>query len=339
MFSYLLQSLLPVAGEAEAQPNSRASRLEPKRLSRPSFPSLPPDLTDLIIDHVALELDLSHCNPKAGSYHSQNRKDALKETLCACTLVCQTWLPRSRYHLLSRTTIRINRVNVDKFLELLGSPVCTLIPALTEPEDVVTRRQGTCIPSLLLSFSGESSKLGTALIPLLSARNATVSELMVFGEDLTSSFCGASKAWNPIVEAWGHSVTYLSLQTSAEPLAGNKSSVILGPGGVVSSFTSLKRLELVGAWEGSLGRPATAHRRTRSLFPNGLKHLHLRVRSLRQVLSWFLQPPGIPLTSLHLSLSRFSDVDANAMQDFLKSLSPTLTSLRITVTSKRLDRK
>ncbi|KIL58187.1 hypothetical protein M378DRAFT_15753 [Amanita muscaria Koide BX008] len=56
-----------------------------------------------------------------------------KPSLSSCSLVCRTWLPIARYHLLSTSTISVtdaesDRKTLETLLTLLSSPLCTLAP-------------------------------------------------------------------------------------------------------------------------------------------------------------------------------------------------------------------
>jgi hypothetical protein len=64
---------------------------------------LPAELTDRAIDYL----------------HSD------KGALAACSLVCKTWLPASRYHFFQRIRVTLVNNNVDAFVELLDSPAST----------------------------------------------------------------------------------------------------------------------------------------------------------------------------------------------------------------------
>ncbi|KAF7299666.1 hypothetical protein HMN09_00972000 [Mycena chlorophos] len=63
--------------------------------------SLPQELHDYIIDFLHLQ----------------------RQSLCSCSLVCKAWLPSSRYHLFTHSTVRVHRNNLNSFLEMHGSGV------------------------------------------------------------------------------------------------------------------------------------------------------------------------------------------------------------------------
>ncbi|KAJ7205646.1 hypothetical protein C8J57DRAFT_1734593 [Mycena rebaudengoi] len=69
---------------------------------------LPQELTEAILDNL-------HDNEHA---------------LVQCSLVCRTWAPATRYHLLSRVDLRSERI-CHRFLNLLAVDCCTFIPHVT----------------------------------------------------------------------------------------------------------------------------------------------------------------------------------------------------------------
>ncbi|KAJ7901622.1 hypothetical protein B0H13DRAFT_2514526, partial [Mycena leptocephala] len=70
--------------------------------------AVPQELFELIIDHFV--------------YRSiENRK-----TLLSCSLVCRSWVPRSRHHVFKKC--RLHPGNVLTFGQLLSSPACTFLP-------------------------------------------------------------------------------------------------------------------------------------------------------------------------------------------------------------------
>jgi hypothetical protein len=68
------------------------------------MPALPPELLDVVIDHL----------------HSH------KPTLSACSLVCSQFLPATRYHLFGRFSV--NHSSSVTFIQLLRSPYVTFLP-------------------------------------------------------------------------------------------------------------------------------------------------------------------------------------------------------------------
>jgi hypothetical protein len=65
---------------------------------------LPPELTDTVIDYL----------------HDD------KHSLAACSLVCQAWVPASRYHLFGSVTIPPRKV--QSFIDIIYSRTCTIRP-------------------------------------------------------------------------------------------------------------------------------------------------------------------------------------------------------------------
>ncbi len=84
--------------------------------------SFPAEIVEVIIDSVHRipyparnDDDDPRAKPKDG------RRLALK----SCSLVCRTWLPRSRYHLFRTTTVSL--MNHTVFMQLIASPNCSFL--------------------------------------------------------------------------------------------------------------------------------------------------------------------------------------------------------------------
>ncbi|PBK79982.1 hypothetical protein ARMGADRAFT_95291 [Armillaria gallica] len=71
------------------------------------------ELIDTIIDYVA----------SANRYHHMTRS-----LLSSCSLVCRTWLPRSRYHLFKSITLSSD--NHPSFMRLITCPNCTFLGSI-----------------------------------------------------------------------------------------------------------------------------------------------------------------------------------------------------------------
>lgn len=74
-------------------------------------PSFPPEITDLIIDEIALFKP-----PQAG------------RLLVACSLVCRSWLIRTRYHLFRKVWLLSRRSRT--FVAIVSSPLSTIVPCV-----------------------------------------------------------------------------------------------------------------------------------------------------------------------------------------------------------------
>ncbi|KAI0651043.1 hypothetical protein C8Q79DRAFT_931162 [Trametes meyenii] len=82
----------------------------------PYFSSLPHELWDSVIDHNRGHLDMN----RSGSKDQFNSILESYRVLCACCLVCQAWLPRSRLNLYSIVFLQEYR-HVEQFLYALVS--------------------------------------------------------------------------------------------------------------------------------------------------------------------------------------------------------------------------
>ncbi|KAJ6523989.1 hypothetical protein B0H19DRAFT_1244052 [Mycena capillaripes] len=74
-------------------------------------PPFPPELTDIIIDLVAVQ-----------------KAKRVRANLAACSLVCHVWLNRSRRHFFDNCRLLLARHNMDGFATLIRSPLCTIRP-------------------------------------------------------------------------------------------------------------------------------------------------------------------------------------------------------------------
>ncbi|KAJ7683659.1 hypothetical protein B0H17DRAFT_1137586 [Mycena rosella] len=90
-----------------------------------SVPSLPLEITDLIIDAVA----------------SQRAKN-VRSNLAACSLVCRAWTRRSRSHFFKDCRLLLHYYNTARFGELLRSPHCTILPHVRR---LTMESSGACI--------------------------------------------------------------------------------------------------------------------------------------------------------------------------------------------------
>ncbi|KAJ7157633.1 hypothetical protein C8R43DRAFT_1125308 [Mycena crocata] len=75
------------------------------------MPALPLEITDHIIDMVALQ-----------------RAKRVRRILAACSLVCRAWTHRSRFHFFRDCRLLIHEYNADAFGQSLRSPYCTILP-------------------------------------------------------------------------------------------------------------------------------------------------------------------------------------------------------------------
>ncbi|KAJ6617670.1 hypothetical protein B0H10DRAFT_2218397 [Mycena sp. CBHHK59/15] len=76
-----------------------------------NMPALPLELTDCIIDFVAIL-----------------KVKRLRANLAACSLVCRTWTRRSRHHFFKACRLLVSQRNLLAFDALLRSPLCTILP-------------------------------------------------------------------------------------------------------------------------------------------------------------------------------------------------------------------
>jgi hypothetical protein len=137
---------------------------------RKLLPILPPELHDVVIDHL----------------HSH------KSSLAACSLVCKAWVPSSRLHLFEYVFVRPHEIN--SFLALLTSPLCTMATSvrqisLSKTDNVLlaVRRLAvalTKVQHLALSNSpfdpdyfGAQAFKGLSRLTLMSMRFSSISQL------------------------------------------------------------------------------------------------------------------------------------------------------------------
>lgn len=99
---------------------------------------IPPEITDAIIDHLYSD----------------------SAALSNCSLVCRIWLPFARYHLFD--AICLQSANIDAFMALRASPLCTIVPhvhtaMLVDLRDVDTPRELPIYVKISLALEGLSA--------------------------------------------------------------------------------------------------------------------------------------------------------------------------------------
>ncbi|KAK0454254.1 uncharacterized protein EV420DRAFT_1765808 [Desarmillaria tabescens] len=99
---------------------------------------LSPEIVDKIIDQVHLfpprssgwneDDDSDDEEAELDRFGDPCPKDRRLSTLLSCSLVCRTWLPRSRYHIFGTTSVSF--YNHASFMRLLDSPRCTFFTSV-----------------------------------------------------------------------------------------------------------------------------------------------------------------------------------------------------------------
>ncbi|KAG7085795.1 hypothetical protein E1B28_003335 [Marasmius oreades] len=199
-----------------------------------------------------------------------------RETLKACTLVCRAWVPRSRKHLLDMSLVRMDRVKAESFIHLSTSPHFSL------------KR----IPNLHLSFRGESSRMASQVVPILSHHQVWVESLTVVADTFSSGSCKESLGL--ISAMWKMSVTELEIQNY---LCDNLRDVLP----FVHSFGCLEAFRLTGTFRGRVSARKLPSRLKKFTFSNS--HSHPYSRGTEEVLHWLTSPKdGVPPRLLELNL-------------------------------------
>uniref|UniRef100_A0A0W0FIM3 F-box domain-containing protein n=1 Tax=Moniliophthora roreri TaxID=221103 RepID=A0A0W0FIM3_MONRR len=148
-----------------------------------------------------------------------------RETIRSCSLVCREWVTRSRKHLLEMSCVRVNRVNADAFVELVGSPHFTM----------------RNIPHLEFSFRGESSQVAEVVVPTLAKHRISIRSLVLVADTLGQGSC--KKSFRLLSSTYKTSLTELSLRNHLP----DKLFDILQ---FVYSFPRLEKLSLNGTFRG-----------------------------------------------------------------------------------------
>ncbi|KAF9260328.1 hypothetical protein L218DRAFT_1002806 [Marasmius fiardii PR-910] len=205
-----------------------------------------------------------------------------KNTLKACTLVARAWAPRSRKHLMSMSIVRVDRVRAEAFVELLKSPWFSLWR----------------IPSIELSFRGESSRICEEVVPLLRQHGVSVSWLTVVADSISTTGGSCASALPTISKMWNASLVGLVLRN----FGSDRLKDVLP---FVHSFRVLERLTMVGRFEGQRVAAKKLPRKLKSVtFRNGV---HSSTSSgsgaTEKVLHWLSSPKDgitLPLAELNI---------------------------------------
>ncbi|KAF8877363.1 hypothetical protein BD779DRAFT_113803 [Infundibulicybe gibba] len=108
-------------------------------LGAPTTPPLPSEIFDLVIDQL--------------------KED--RTTLMVCSLVCRSWLPRTRHHLFS--TFSVRTISIPP-IDLLRSPLCTI-----QPHELVNEDSNLFSLSIRTSLGSGMTLVDDHLRALLSA--------------------------------------------------------------------------------------------------------------------------------------------------------------------------
>ncbi|KAF8877359.1 hypothetical protein BD779DRAFT_1677351 [Infundibulicybe gibba] len=211
---------------------------------------IPSEIVDLIIDQL--------------------RADA--KTLRLCSLVCQSWLPRARYHLFS--TFKIHTRSIAA-IDLLGSPLCTIQPYVRRvkfsvSEKLDTAPMATCIQEL---DNGSSNLLS------LSIRTVRGDGMTPVDDHLRALLSA------PVLKNLRHlKLKYLRFNS---------------PNYSIKLFSSLPALESLVLY--GVGSRIKDDRNTYTTpLPPNLRHLFIWTTGIPHELFWLATHPKHPLTTLHL---------------------------------------
>ena len=236
--------------------------------------SLPAELTDRVIDYL----------------HSD------KLALSACSLVCKTWVPASRYHFFQRNFVSLADDNVDAFVELLDSPASTFFGYALRLQ--ISPRPNGYHHSVRYIFNAISHYLSRLKIKLLAFFWV---EWDITGKELEILF--------------GRFATIPALDLLNVRFSVPKQFIEF-----VTSFVSLERLDL---YHIAFRTHDFAHTTPFTLSPL-LRNVDLSLRNegLHRF-TWFLSAVQFPpLTSL--SISSIDDEDLDVVQAVLQSLGPSI---------------
>jgi hypothetical protein len=226
-----------------------------------------------------------------------------KPSLRACSLTCNAWVPRSRYHLLHY--IGLYPFNVQNFLDILSS----------------TASPGSYVRTLKINegrgrYRTEPRWLSDAL-PLLAKHMLEITKLDI---DLME--------WHLLDEAARAGITSGFQSVEILVLTNVKFKMFTQLANLVASFPSLKSLSCDGLSGVEDGAPIAV---PLTYPPCGLHALHLGPFPKSAFVDWFLSQDTIPeirTLSLAHSLSQAQNVGR-----LLQGLGPRLEHLEIGLTS------
>ncbi|KAJ6587086.1 hypothetical protein DFH09DRAFT_245464 [Mycena vulgaris] len=221
-------------------------------------------------------------------------------TLSSCSLVCKSWLSRSRFRLFSAPVKVVGVPDVEAFVATLQHPMCTVHPY---------------IHSLSIHQSSSNPSLLNHVIPVLTGlSNLTyfevVAENALLSDETQALFRSSFKSVR-------HLLLRMTFATCADAVD------------LVCSFPLLESLRLHARWIGSSPPPV-------STLPVGLHTLDLD-GFLDDALGWLLSCPTNPAIS-SVQLREVAERELGIVFGYVRSIAATLKNFKLSFLDVRTER-
>lgn len=224
-----------------------------------------------------------------------------RQALMACSLVCRSWVPRSRTHLFE--TIALKPRNIQALAQLLRLPEkCTFFPHVSS---IVASRYSWNENNTYFNSISDRLKHFSSVRSLTLRMTVDITHYTV--QDFHSGFISSFPTITTLV-------LYCEFSGKPAPLAD-----------MISLFPSLQRLEIRAMSE---CRFSVASRF--SVPPPDIRHLYLFKYSAAPILSW-LHSLNLLHTIETLSLIQFSYADAPILRKSLAQIGGSLQHLKISM--------